>query len=54
MRASEETPEQRLVRWCKLRGHLRAVGLNKKPDDTLPTPDAAARTGVHGRTLMRS
>ena len=35
MRASEESPERRHKRWCELRGHLRAGGLNEKPDDTL-------------------
>ena len=35
MRASEESTEQRLDRWQKLRDHLRDVGLSKDPPDGL-------------------
>ena len=47
MHASEESTEQRLDRWHKLRDHLRDYGLHKKPpDDLLLEPEPATRPNV--------
>ena len=47
MRASEESTEQRLARWRKLRDHLREVGLSKAPpDDLLLEPEPTTRPDV--------
>ncbi len=47
MRASEESTEQRLARWRKLRDHLRDYGLHKKPPDgLLLEPEPTTRPNV--------
>ena len=49
MRASEETPEQRLARWRKLRDHLRHKGLDEAPPDNLllkPEPTTRPNVGL--------
>ena len=47
MRASEETPEERLDRWQKLRDHLRDVGLSEAPPaDLLLKPEPTTRPDV--------
>lgn len=47
MRASEESTEQRLARWQKLRDHLRDVGLSEDPpDDLLLEPEPTTRPNV--------
>ena len=47
MRTSEESTEQRLARWQKLRDHLRDYGLRKKPpNDLLLEPEPTTRPNV--------
>lgn len=47
MRAADETTEQRLKRWRKLRGHLRDVGLDEDPPaDLLLEPEPTTRPKV--------
>ena len=47
MRASEESTEQRLDRWQKLRDHLRDVGLSEDlPDDLLLESEPTTRPNV--------
>ena len=47
LRAAEETPEERLDRWRKLRDHLHDKGLNEAPpEDLLLKPEPTTRPGV--------
>ena len=47
MRASEESTEQRLDRWQKLRDHLHDKGLNEAPlGDLLLEPEPTTRPRV--------